>query len=79
MLNDKFRNISTEDLQKRARSTQGVTYSLAIVLGVLFIIDLINFQKTKALIAVPIALLPILIINLKNLKEIKEELAERNR
>jgi hypothetical protein len=79
MKNNKLNELSNEELLKQEKSLKVITYMLAGMLLVLFITNIIlTFKKGfSALFAVPIALLPIVIINLNTLKEIKKVLDSR--
>lgn len=79
MENKKLQELSTEELRKREKTTKLVTYMFAGILLFLFCINIFNSIKKgfSALNAVPFALLPILLLNVNNLKEIKKELNAR--
>jgi hypothetical protein len=74
MENKKITELSNEDLLNTEKKTKALTSVFAGVLLVLFgITTYMTFTKGfTALGAVPIALLPILIVNIKNLKAMKE-------
>lgn len=80
MSTKKYAEMSNEELLKSQKSIKTVTALLAGMLLFLFAINIfLAFKKgISALGAVPIALLPILIININTLKEIKKELNSRN-
>lgn len=71
--------MDTEDLVKNEKMLKGITYGFAVIL--LFLLGINIFLVVKkgfgATQIVPIALLPILILNLNNLREIKKELKSR--
>lgn len=71
--------MNTEDLVKNEKILQGITYGFAVIL--LFLLGVNIFLVVKkgfgASQVVPIALLPILVLNLNNLREIKKELKSR--
>lgn len=71
--------LSTEELQKKEKVTKGLTGMLAVALIVLFGLYLyITIQKGfTPLLILPIALMPILIVNIKNIQSIKKELERR--
>lgn len=80
MSNKRYAEMSNEELLKSQKSIKTVT---AILVGMLLFLFAVNiflaFKKGfSALNAVPIALLPIVIINVNTLKEIKKELNSRN-
>lgn len=72
--------LSNEELLKNKKTLEPLTYMLAGALLILFIINIFTAIKKGfgALNVIPIALLPILILNFKNLAEIKKELKLRN-
>jgi multidrug efflux pump subunit AcrB len=72
--------LSDEELLKNEKSLKTITALLLGAILVLFIINIfLAFKKgLSALSAVPIALLPIMIINFNSLKEMKEEIKSRN-
>lgn len=71
--------MNTEDLIKNEKMLKGIAYGFAVLLLFLFGINIFlvvkkGFGPSQI---VPIALLPILLLNLNNLKEIKKELKSR--
>jgi tetrahydromethanopterin S-methyltransferase subunit E len=80
MGNNKFSEMSKEELIKNQKTLTGVAYGLGIVLFLAFVVNIfLVFKKGfSALTVVPIALLPVLILNISNLKEIKKELESRD-
>ena len=79
MKNQKPSEMSTEKLLQQQKTIKLVTGLLAGMLTVLLVmgIFLAVEQKLYAFIPIPIALLPIVFLNLNNLKEIKKELDAR--
>ena len=73
--------MSTEELIKKKRTTDIITGSLAAVLIILFgqSIHAWAIEGYPSAIAIPIALSPIVFINLKKIKEIKKELEMRGK
>lgn len=71
--------LSTEELQKKEKNIKGLTGMLAVAMIVLFVLYLyITIQKGfTPLLVLPIALMPILIVNIKNIQSIKKELEKR--
>ncbi|CAM3620029.1 redox-active disulfide protein 2 [Flavobacterium chungbukense] len=71
--------MSTEELIKNQKTLKTVNTIFAVVLFMLFALNIfIVFNKGfSAMNVVPIALLPILFLNISNLKEIKKELESR--
>ncbi|RZL32182.1 MAG: redox-active disulfide protein 2 [Pedobacter sp.] len=71
----KLEDLSNEELLKREKMISAVTYTLAGMLLVLFALAMfLSFTKGfSALSVVPIALMPIVLINLGNIKKIKAE------
>lgn len=76
----KLEELSNEELLKREKMIITVTYTLAGMLLLLFGLGIfLTFKKGfTALTVVPIALLPIVIINIGNIKKIKAERKLRN-
>lgn len=79
MKNTKFSEMTTEELLKNQKTSKMATYVFAVILCLLFIVNIfLVFKKGfNASLVVPFALLPILIINFKTLKDIKKELKSR--
>ena len=72
--------LSTEQLEKRAKTTKLAT---GFLLGVLLVqfgvgIYLTIEQGFNAFVIIPVAFLPLIILNYNHLKKIKEEIARRN-
>ncbi len=80
MKNKKLNELSNEELLKNEKSLKVVTYMLAGAILVLFAAGIfLTFRKGfSALSVIPIALFPIVILNLNSLKEIKTEIKSRN-
>lgn len=80
MNSKKLNEMSNQELLKQQKLLRVITYMLAGMLLLLF--ALTTFLSLKkgfsALSVVPIALMPIVILNLNSLKEIKKELKSRN-
>ncbi len=79
MKSDKLQEMSNEALRKQRKSIVVITGLLAGVLLVLLIVSLcLWFRKDFAIalpsLTFPLALLPIVLLNLNKLKEIKKEL-----
>ena len=82
MKSENLKELSVEELLKQQKTIKVVTGSLAGMLIVLLGMGIFpTFQKTSfaAFIVIPIALLPIVILNLTTLNKIKEELNLRER
>ncbi len=79
MKNQKLSETNTADLKKSEKSIKTITGILLGMLLVLFILSLyITFTKGfTALLIIPIALLPIVIVNFNSINEIKKELKSR--
>ncbi|WP_417429824.1 redox-active disulfide protein 2 [Halpernia sp.] len=79
MKDNKLANVSTEKLLKDKKTIKALSGMLAAILILLLLISLfITFTKGfTPLLVIPIALLPILNLNFKNLKEIDKELKQR--
>lgn len=80
MSTKRYAEMSNEELLKSQKSIKVVTGLLAGMLLFLFAINIfLAFKKGfSALNVVPVALLPIVFINMNTLKEIKKELNSRN-
>lgn len=80
MAEKKIEDMSNEELLKNEKTISAVTYTLAGMLLLLFGLGIfLTFKKGfTALTVVPIALLPIVIINFSNIKKIKTERKLRN-
>ena len=79
MKNEKFANKTTEELIRDEKTLKVITTIFGGMLFVLFIMGIfLSFrQGFTALSVVPIALLPILIININNWNAIKKEIKSR--
>jgi hypothetical protein len=80
MKKEDLRKTTTEELQKRQKTTRLAVGILIGMLGLLFVTGIIHTSLTKSFsftLIMPIALLPIVISNLGSLKAIKEELKNR--
>ncbi|PUB34744.1 hypothetical protein C8J95_102412 [Elizabethkingia sp. YR214] len=79
MKNENFSDLSTEELLKKQKTIKPLTITLIGTLILLFVLSLfITFKKGfTALLVVPIALSPIVILNLNNLKNIQKEINSR--
>ncbi|RZL21375.1 MAG: redox-active disulfide protein 2 [Pedobacter sp.] len=75
----KLEALSNQELLKREKMISAVTYTLAGMLLVLFLLAIIlSFAKGfSALTVVPVALMPIVLINLGSIKKIKAERKSR--
>ena len=81
MKSKNYNEMSTEELVKTKSSMQVITYMLAAVLAILFVVNIIQFSTKgfKVSLIVPIALLPILLVNFSNLNKVKKEISSRNK
>lgn len=79
MKNTKFSEMTTEELIKNQKTLKTVNSIFAVVLLMLFALNvyIVLRKGFSAMNVVPVALLPILFLNLSNLKEIKKELDSR--
>ena len=79
MKNTKFSEMTTEELIKNQKTLKTVNTVFAVVLLMLFALNvyIVLRKGFSAMNVVPVALLPILFLNLSNLKEIKKELDSR--
>jgi asparagine N-glycosylation enzyme membrane subunit Stt3 len=74
-----FSEMSAEKLQQQAKTIKVVTGTLAGMLLVLLVMAIMLSVKKgfSALVVIPFALLPIVIININSLKQIRKELESR--
>lgn len=74
-----LKELSTEDLEKKYKTTSALTYTLAGMLIVLLVLAVYLSIRDgfNALVVVPIALSTIVMTNLRTIKLMKTELAER--
>ncbi len=79
MKNTKFSEMTTEELIKNQKTLKTVNSIFAVVLLMLFALNvyIVLRKGFSAMNVVPVALLPILFLNINNLKEIKRELESR--
>lgn len=77
---DNFSNLTTEDLIKKKKSTTFSTGLLGGVLIALLVISILQTMKkgATALLAIPFALLPVLIESFNQIKSMDKELKKRN-
>ncbi|KFF06772.1 hypothetical protein [Flavobacterium reichenbachii] len=80
MGNNKFSEMTKEELIKNQKTLTGVAYGLGVMLFLCFAANIfLVFKKGfSALTVIPIALVPVLILNISSLKAIKKELESRN-
>ncbi|WP_131536756.1 redox-active disulfide protein 2 [Pedobacter nototheniae] len=80
MTDNKLAGISNEELIKNEKKAKGLTLVFTGVLIVLFTVNTITCLKNgfSAVTIVPIALLPVLIININSWKELKKEIKRRD-
>lgn len=73
-------SLTIAELEKRAKTTKTATGLLLGILIVQFVIGtyLTIKQGFNVFIIIPIAFLPLVMVNFANLKKIKEEIAKRN-
>ncbi len=76
---NQFSQKSATELQQQAKTTKLVTGMLAGMLAVLLVMAiLLSIKKGfSTLVVVPFGLLPIVLINVNSLKQIKKELKSR--
>ncbi|CCH53311.1 hypothetical protein BN8_02399 [Fibrisoma limi BUZ 3] len=79
MKGQKFSEMSSEALLKQEKTTKVVTGMLAGMLLILLVMGIVRafWQGFNSLIFIPFGLLPIVLLNLNSLKEIKKELDTR--
>ncbi|WP_157255742.1 redox-active disulfide protein 2 [Pedobacter sp. Leaf41] len=80
MSENKFAEMSNKQLQKSEKVAKASTSTLVVMLVLLFALSMyLNFKKGfTPLTVIPISLLPIVISNLSNIKQMQEELKSRN-
>jgi hypothetical protein len=76
-------NLSTltvEELEKRAKTTKIASIMLAVIIAIQFGIGIfLTLSKGfNVFTVIPLAFLPMLIVNFTNIKKIKAEIAKRN-
>lgn len=76
-------NLSTltvEELEKRAKTTKITSIMLAVIIAIQFGIGIfLTLSKGfNVFTVIPLAFLPMLIVNFTNIKKIKAEIAKRN-
>lgn len=76
-------NLSTltiEELKKRAKTTKIASIMLAVIIAIQFGIGIfLTLSKGfNVFTVIPLAFLPMLIVNFTNIKKIKAEIAKRN-
>ena len=69
---------SNEELLKTRKTSKIITSMLAGAILVLFLLNLFNSKTGSSLIAVPLALSTIVMLNIANIREISKELKLRN-
>ncbi len=81
MKNTPLAEMSTEELIKNKKTIGTATAALAGLLLSLFILSLYKWMTKgfTSLVVVPLALLPIVFVNLKKIKEIQRELQMRGK
>lgn len=72
-------SLTIEELEKRAKTTKTASIMLAVVIGLQFAIGIyLTFKNGFNVFSIiPLAFLPMLIVNFSNIKKIKEEIARR--
>ena len=78
MSNSKMSEQSSEQLLKTRKSLKAITAMLAGAILLLFLVSLYNSKTGYGLIAVPLALSTIVMLNVVNIKEISKELKLRS-
>ena len=78
MSNSKMSEQSNEQLLKTRKSLKVITAMLAGAILVLLLVSLYNSKTGYGLVAVPLALSTIVMLNVVNIKEISKELKLRN-
>lgn len=80
MKNETMKELSTDQLLKIRKTAKVITYMLSGTLALLFCLTLFKLitKGFSGLSVIPIALLPILLLNFKNLNDITKELRSRN-
>lgn len=72
--------LSTEELEKRLKLTKTATIMFAVILLFQFAIGLYLSVKNgfSIFIILPAVFVPLLVVNMNNMREIKAEIAKRN-
>lgn len=72
--------LTIEELEKRAKNTKMATIMLAVIMALQFGIGLfLTLRKGfNVFTFIPLAFMPILMVNFANLKKIKAEIVKRN-
>ena len=78
MSNSKMSEQSSEQLLKTRKSLKAITAMLAGAILLLFLVSLYNSKTGYGLIAVPLALSTIVMLNVVNIREISKELKLRS-
>jgi len=81
METNKLSELSNEELLKRKKTTRfvsGLLFGAISALIVLNLFNIINGDQHWGVLAVPVGLMPILIINYNSVREINKELKSRN-
>ena len=78
MSNSKMSEQSSEQLLKTRKSMKAITAMLAGAILLLFLVSLYNSKTGYGLIAVPLALSTIVMLNVVNIREISKELKLRS-
>ncbi len=78
MSKTKYSEQSTEQLLKTRKASIFLTGILAGAIAALFLLNLYNKKSGYLLIAVPLALSPIVMLNVFNIREIDKELKLRS-
>jgi mannose/fructose/N-acetylgalactosamine-specific phosphotransferase system component IID len=79
MKNENLNEISTDDLKKKEKVTRLITSVFIGMLSLLFVLSIyITIKKGfTPLFVVALALFPVVTLNLKNLKNIRDEIESR--
>ncbi|MDQ1803215.1 redox-active disulfide protein 2 [Chryseobacterium sp. CKR4-1] len=80
MKNKPITEYTNEELINQEKNSKAITILLMVAIPLLFFSNLfITFKhKFSALAVIPIALVPILIVNINKWKQLKKEKADRN-
>ncbi len=76
---DDLSSLTVEELKKRAKTAKTATTLLAVIIGIQFAVGVyLTFRKGfNVFTIVPVAFLPLLIVNFTTIKKINEEIAKR--
>ena len=80
MKNEGLNKMSDEQLLKYQKTLRIVTYMLLVAIVVLLVLNIFKAinKGVNSFSVIPLALIPIVVVNFKTLKEVKKEISLRN-